>query len=89
MELTIKLKLDISRSYKVGDWSECSKTCGAGLRSRTVLCQQLFVGNFTTTVTHRKCLSYPKPSTKEICRMQECASWDVIGAWSEVNCIFN
>jgi len=74
--------------YFADEWSECSKTCGSGRRTRTVTCRQEFAGDFMTTVSFRKCKGLPKPTAHERCTVQECAHWKITSDWSDcsVNC---
>ncbi|XP_076803784.1 thrombospondin type-1 domain-containing protein 4-like isoform X2 [Clavelina lepadiformis] len=74
--------------YDVGPWSDCSRTCGYGRRTRKVVCKQQFPGNFTAVVSHKKCRGRARPRPQERCRMRECARWEVVGEWSQcsANC---
>ena len=76
-------------SYFADEWSECSKTCGSGRRTRTVTCRQEFAGDFMTTVSFRKCKGLPKPTAHERCTVQECAHWKITSDWSDVSKRFN
>ena len=71
-------------SYSAGPWSSCSRSCGVGRRTRSVVCKQEFPGNFITTVSHRKCREAVRPETHEKCQVQDCAKWKFITEWSQV-----
>ena len=71
-------------SYDVGEWSECTKSCGVGRRTRTVLCRQQYAGNFTTAVSHKRCRDLVRPVTHEKCKIQDCARWEVEETWGKV-----
>uniref|UniRef100_H2YS02 PLAC domain-containing protein n=1 Tax=Ciona savignyi TaxID=51511 RepID=H2YS02_CIOSA len=68
--------------YDVGDWLECSRTCGSGRRTRTVICRQLFSGNFTSAVSHSRCRGLSKPPSHERCLVRVCAHWAPAQEWS-------
>ncbi|XP_078484406.1 thrombospondin type-1 domain-containing protein 4-like isoform X2 [Ciona intestinalis] len=68
--------------YDVGEWLECSRTCGYGRRTRTVICRQLFAGNFTSAVSHSRCRRLTKPASHERCSVRECAHWEPAAQWS-------
>jgi len=69
--------------YSAGPWSSCSRSCGVGRRTRSVVCKQEFPGNFITTVSHRKCREAVRPETHEKCQVQDCAKWKFITEWSQ------
>ncbi|KAL4660839.1 A disintegrin and metalloproteinase with thrombospondin motifs 12 [Arapaima gigas] len=51
--------------WAVGPWSQCSVSCGGGVKSRTVTCQ--------TAETH-KCETSSKPRSRSLCALQSCPS---------------
>ena len=59
--------------WSVGYWSKCSKTCGGGIRSRTVSCENKHVG---------ECLQLYKPDKTKKCGKAPCPKWSV-GQWSK------
>lgn len=54
-------------TWLIGDWSNCSATCGGGDRNRSVICKY----KDGTTATDDKC-STPKPTTQEACNTNTC-----------------
>uniref|UniRef100_H3B1V3 ADAM metallopeptidase with thrombospondin type 1 motif 7 n=1 Tax=Latimeria chalumnae TaxID=7897 RepID=H3B1V3_LATCH len=80
--------------WSVGDWSECSVTCGEGIQRRLVYC-----GNNST----KTCDTTQKPISKALCYLQKCPSkitdnfiteWSGSGAsskeiFNEINYISN
>ncbi|XP_077523484.1 papilin-like [Amblyomma americanum] len=73
-----------SATWFVGEWEECSKTCGKGIQSRVVLClQKTQIGSVLSEDSH--CLDSvgQKPERRRECSSNaECPSW-VVGTWSE------
>lgn len=82
--LFMKILLDVC-SYRTDDWSDCSKTCGVGRRTRVVRCMQVFEGNFTAAVSHKRCRGLRRPKTHERCTVQKCAEWVVDDEWEKVS----
>ncbi|XP_059081063.1 protein madd-4-like isoform X2 [Tigriopus californicus] len=66
--------------WEVTDWSECSKSCGGGVRTRDVACIIDKDGK-KIKVVNDKCPNLEPPS-KEGCNMEECPQW-YTGIWSE------
>uniref|UniRef100_A0A8B9BPY1 ADAM metallopeptidase with thrombospondin type 1 motif 7 n=1 Tax=Anser brachyrhynchus TaxID=132585 RepID=A0A8B9BPY1_9AVES len=60
-------------SWEVGNWSECSATCGVGAIWRSVRC---------STGTERHCAAASKPVPARRCSLRPCSSWRV-GNWSK------
>uniref|UniRef100_A0A8C4QRM7 Thrombospondin type 1 domain containing 4 n=1 Tax=Eptatretus burgeri TaxID=7764 RepID=A0A8C4QRM7_EPTBU len=67
--------------WDVGEWSECSKTCGTGKQHRQVLCRQLYAGRITTVHPHR-CRSLERPETTTTCQLRICSEWRIRKEWS-------
>ncbi|KAF1676347.1 A disintegrin and metalloproteinase with thrombospondin motifs 6, partial [Pygoscelis papua] len=66
----------------IGDWSECSKTCDGGMRSRTVLCIRKIGPSEEETLDNTNCLTH-RPIEKEACNNQSCPPQWVALDWSE------
>ncbi|XP_025019092.1 A disintegrin and metalloproteinase with thrombospondin motifs 6 [Python bivittatus] len=66
----------------IGDWSECSKTCDGGTRSRTVLCIRKIGPSEEETLESTHCLTH-HPVEKESCNNQSCPPQWVPLDWSE------
>ncbi|XP_021263311.1 A disintegrin and metalloproteinase with thrombospondin motifs 7 isoform X2 [Numida meleagris] len=60
-------------SWEVGNWSECSATCGVGAIWRSVRC---------STGTEQHCSAASKPVPARRCSLRPCSSWRV-GNWSK------
>ncbi|NWR55363.1 ATS7 metalloproteinase, partial [Bucorvus abyssinicus] len=60
-------------SWEVGNWSECSVTCGVGAIWRTVRC---------STGSDDGCAAANKPVPARRCSLRPCSSWRV-GNWSK------
>ena len=59
--------------WAVGNWSKCSKSCGGGVKRRTVSCENNHVG---------ECLQMEKPQGTKSCRDVPCPEW-YVGEWSK------
>ncbi|XP_038648541.1 thrombospondin type-1 domain-containing protein 4-like isoform X1 [Scyliorhinus canicula] len=68
--------------WDLGEWSECSKTCGPGIQHRQVLCRQIYA-NRTTTVQPERCRHLEKPETTTTCQLKICSQWNIRTEWSE------
>ncbi|KAG8126097.1 hypothetical protein E2320_021399 [Naja naja] len=72
-----------TKSWKTGDWSQCSATCGGGIQSRSVYCASYNGHHFQDAVDDTECASLTeKPRSTQPCSLQRCATW-VSGPWSE------
>uniref|UniRef100_A0A8C4V0K3 ADAM metallopeptidase with thrombospondin type 1 motif 9 n=1 Tax=Falco tinnunculus TaxID=100819 RepID=A0A8C4V0K3_FALTI len=66
--------------WAYGNWGECTKPCGAGTRTRLVVCQRPNGERFTDL----SCEILDKPPDREQCNVQDCprdAAWSA-GPWS-------
>ncbi|KAM9181649.1 A disintegrin and metalloproteinase with thrombospondin motifs 7 [Mergus octosetaceus] len=63
----------VTPSWEVGNWSECSATCGVGAIWRSVRC---------STGMEQHCAAASKPVPARRCSLRPCSSWRV-GNWSK------
>ena len=59
--------------WTASNWSDCSKSCGSGMQSRHVSCNNSHVG---------KCPENTKPNVRQKCGELPCPRW-IAGSWSE------
>ncbi|XP_007563600.1 A disintegrin and metalloproteinase with thrombospondin motifs 12 [Poecilia formosa] len=59
--------------WVVGNWSECSTTCGIGALWRTVVC---------SSEDDEDCANMKRPEPARTCHLQPCAAWKT-GSWSK------
>lgn len=71
-------------SWDIGEWSECSKTCGLGMQHRQVLCRQVYA-NRTLNVHTSHCRHLEKPETASTCQLKICSEWQIRTDWSAVS----
>lgn len=73
-------------SWDVGEWSECSKTCGPGYQHRQVICRQTrgHRGNSTVIVAPSFCDVTEMPETTTVCQLKICSEWQIRSEWTEV-----
>uniref|UniRef100_A0A1A8IET7 ADAMTS-like 7 n=2 Tax=Nothobranchius kuhntae TaxID=321403 RepID=A0A1A8IET7_NOTKU len=87
--------------WDIGEWSECSKTCGLGMQHRQVLCRQVYA-NRTLNVHASRCRHLERPETASTCQLKICSEWQVRSDWTacsapcglgqrsrEVHCVSN
>ncbi|XP_033023933.1 thrombospondin type-1 domain-containing protein 4 isoform X2 [Lacerta agilis] len=67
--------------WDIGEWSECSKTCGLGMQHRQVLCRQIYA-NRTLTVQPHRCHHLEKPETTSTCQLKICSEWQIRTEWT-------
>ncbi|XP_053127963.1 thrombospondin type-1 domain-containing protein 4 isoform X2 [Hemicordylus capensis] len=67
--------------WDIGEWSECSKTCGLGMQHRQVLCRQIYA-NRTLTVQPYRCHHLEKPETTSTCQLKICSEWQIRTEWT-------
>ncbi|XP_054588579.1 thrombospondin type-1 domain-containing protein 4 isoform X2 [Nothobranchius furzeri] len=87
--------------WDIGEWSECSKTCGLGMQHRQVLCRQVYA-NRSLNVHASRCRHLERPETASTCQLKICSEWQVRSDWTacsapcglgqrsrEVHCVSN
>ncbi|XP_077119983.1 thrombospondin type-1 domain-containing protein 4 isoform X2 [Ranitomeya variabilis] len=67
--------------WDIGEWSECSKTCGLGMQHRQILCRHIYA-NRTHTVQPHRCQSLEKPETTSTCQLKICSEWQIRADWT-------
>ncbi|XP_062439598.1 thrombospondin type-1 domain-containing protein 4 isoform X1 [Rhea pennata] len=67
--------------WDIGEWSECSKTCGLGMQHRQILCRQMYA-NRTLTVQQYRCHHLEKPETTSTCQLKICSEWQIRSEWT-------
>ncbi|XP_020283783.1 thrombospondin type-1 domain-containing protein 4 [Pseudomyrmex gracilis] len=58
--------------WQTGPWSECSVTCGIGVRTRRLECVQELNAELTISVAAGACIEPPNLNTTEICSLSNC-----------------
>ncbi|XP_061749570.1 A disintegrin and metalloproteinase with thrombospondin motifs 18-like [Nerophis ophidion] len=74
--------------WNTGSWSQCSKTCGRGLRKRSVFCQGGDPGaSRTAVVPDSMCRQHQRPKAQETCVLRRCPKNDRLqwlpASWGE------
>ncbi|CAM9102852.1 unnamed protein product [Lampetra planeri] len=67
--------------WDIGEWSECSKTCGLGMQHRQVLCRQVYA-NRTLNVHMSHCRHLERPDTASTCQLKICSEWQTRSEWT-------
>lgn len=67
--------------WDIGEWSECSKTCGLGMQHRQVLCRQIYA-NRTLNVHTSHCQNLERPETASTCQLKICSEWQIRSEWT-------
>ncbi|XP_034061061.1 thrombospondin type-1 domain-containing protein 4-like [Gymnodraco acuticeps] len=67
--------------WDIGEWSECSTTCGLGMQHRQVLCRQIYA-NRTLNVHTSRCEHLERPEITSSCQLKICSEWQVRSEWS-------
>ncbi|XP_075759293.1 A disintegrin and metalloproteinase with thrombospondin motifs 10 isoform X2 [Pelodiscus sinensis] len=69
-------------TWAVGNWSECSRSCNRGIRTRSVACQRKVSAAEEKTLDDSAC-AQPRPTMHEPCNNQTCPpQWAALD-WSE------
>lgn len=71
-------------SWDIGEWSECSKTCGLGMQHRQVLCRQIYA-NRTLNVHTSRCRDLERPEIASTCQLKICSEWQIRTEWTAVS----
>ncbi|XP_039469282.1 A disintegrin and metalloproteinase with thrombospondin motifs 18 isoform X1 [Oreochromis aureus] len=58
--------------WSTGSWSQCSKTCGRGLRKRSVFCRSTDPGAKAVVVPDSMCRQHHRPKAQETCVLRRC-----------------
>ncbi|KAM7014738.1 A disintegrin and metalloproteinase with thrombospondin motifs 18 isoform 1-T1 [Tautogolabrus adspersus] len=58
--------------WSTGSWSQCSKSCGRGLRKRNVFCRSTDPGAKAVVVPDSMCRQHHKPKAQETCVLRRC-----------------
>ncbi|CAJ1048430.1 A disintegrin and metalloproteinase with thrombospondin motifs 18 isoform X2 [Xyrichtys novacula] len=58
--------------WSTGSWSQCSKSCGRGLRRRSVFCRSTDPGTKMVVVPDSMCRHHHKPKAQETCVLRRC-----------------
>ncbi|XP_038579842.1 thrombospondin type-1 domain-containing protein 4-like, partial [Micropterus salmoides] len=73
--------------WDVGEWSECSRSCGPGTQRRQVICRQVTHAHAngtetSVTVAPELCGTSDRPVTKSTCQLKICSQWEIQSEWS-------
>ena len=71
-------------SWVIGNWSECSRSCNEGVRTRSVFCKRKISATEEKTLDDASC-THPRPKMLEPCNNQTCPPEWVALDWSEVS----
>ncbi|KAM6942660.1 A disintegrin and metalloproteinase with thrombospondin motifs 18 [Xenentodon cancila] len=58
--------------WSTGSWSQCSKSCGRGLRKRSVFCRSTSPGVKAVVVPDSMCRQNHRPKAQETCVLRRC-----------------
>ncbi|XP_062848685.1 A disintegrin and metalloproteinase with thrombospondin motifs 16 [Trichomycterus rosablanca] len=73
--------------WSTGAWTQCSRKCGRGVRTRTVVCLSRTSGFQDRVLPDNECVFLPKPPNQENCILKPCpkppiAQW-LISTWTQ------
>lgn len=71
--------------WDIGNWSDCSVSCGRGMQTRPVVCAQRVSSTSRIDVQPSKCPS-PRPESSRTCMNKPCAEWKV-GEWQKCSSV--
>uniref|UniRef100_A0A8D2MUL8 A disintegrin and metalloproteinase with thrombospondin motifs 10 n=1 Tax=Zonotrichia albicollis TaxID=44394 RepID=A0A8D2MUL8_ZONAL len=71
-------------SWAIGNWSECSRSCNEGVRTRSVFCKRKISASEEKTLDDASC-PQPRPKMLEPCNNQTCPPEWVALDWSEAS----
>ncbi|XP_062481181.1 A disintegrin and metalloproteinase with thrombospondin motifs 10 [Pezoporus occidentalis] len=69
-------------AWVIGNWSECSRSCNEGVRTRSVFCKRKISAAEEKTLDDASC-THPRPKMLEPCNNQTCPPEWVALDWSE------
>ncbi|NXY74397.1 ATS10 metalloproteinase, partial [Glareola pratincola] len=69
-------------AWVIGNWSECSRSCNEGVRTRSVFCKRKISATEEKTLDDASC-THPRPKMLEPCNNQTCPPEWVALDWSE------
>ena len=70
--------------WKVGKWSQCSRSCGSGEKFRLVQCVDVMSETISVVGEHL-CTGGKKPTANKLCNKQACPFVWRAGDWNQVN----
>ncbi|CAE1298785.1 THSD4 [Acanthosepion pharaonis] len=83
-EKTCKSERPCGGLWFTGPWSECTATCGQGVKVRDVTCVNKLNRNSFTVAEESNCLKEEKPATEELCEtLPDCPPEWYTSQWTE------
>ena len=70
--------------WRIGDWTDCSKTCGGGYQMRSVVCVQQVETTIQEVRPHDHCPGQ-RPRTRLPCNKDKCPPHWATDGWSDVS----
>lgn len=70
-------------NWFAGPWSQCSTSCGEGVKSRHVLCLTAGTNQNSRAVSHDLCDNGTKPVSQEPCHKSSCGAQWHMSEWSQ------